>query len=71
LTQLLLFREGVDLHYWQTEDYEHYLPEQASTKDGKLLIKVEKRRVGDQDYVSAMLQTWNKFCFRGGYMEGK
>ncbi|KAI9596758.1 beta-glucan synthesis-associated [Syncephalis fuscata] len=61
--------EAMDLHYWQTEDYERYTPEQASTKDGKLRIKVENKKVGDQNYASAMLQTWNNFCFRGGYLE--
>ncbi|KAI9596759.1 beta-glucan synthesis-associated [Syncephalis fuscata] len=63
--------EGVDLHYWQTGDYEHYIPEQASTSNGSLRITIEKKKVGNQDYASAMLQTWNKFCFRGGYLEAR
>src|SRR5690606_38547204 len=63
--------EGVDLHYWQTGDYEHYVPEQATTKDGKLRITLEEKPTKGQRFASAMLQTWNNFCFRGGYLEAR
>ncbi|RKP08191.1 beta-glucan synthesis-associated [Thamnocephalis sphaerospora] len=61
--------EAVDLHYWQTGDYERYTPEQATTKNGTLRITVEQKDTKGQRYASAMLQTWNNFCFRGGYIE--
>jgi beta-glucanase (GH16 family) len=56
---------------WQTGDMEYYHPDQVTTKDGKLRITIERKQIGQQQYASAMIQTWNKFCFRGGYMEGE
>ncbi|RKP08189.1 beta-glucan synthesis-associated, partial [Thamnocephalis sphaerospora] len=61
--------EAVDLYYWQTGDMEYYHPDQVTTKDGSMQILVEKKRHGNQEYMSGMVQTWNKFCFRGGYIE--
>lgn len=28
-----------------------------------------KEQINDLDYMSGMLQSWNKFCFTGGYIE--
>ncbi|RKP08190.1 beta-glucan synthesis-associated [Thamnocephalis sphaerospora] len=63
--------EAVNLHYWQTGDYEHYHPDQVTTKNGSMQITIEKKRFGNQDYMSGMVQTWNNFCFRGGYLEAR
>ncbi|KAI8050410.1 beta-glucan synthesis-associated [Syncephalis plumigaleata] len=63
--------EALDLWNWQTGDMEYYHPDQATTKDGTLRITIEKKQIGQQRYASAMIQTWNKFCFRGGYLEAR
>jgi len=64
------FWEGVDLHYWGTNDLEWYDPAQATTKGGNLELRIEKvlnpADNHNMTYKSAMLQTWNKFCFTGG-----
>ncbi|KAF9525037.1 beta-glucan synthesis-associated protein KRE6 [Crepidotus variabilis] len=64
------FWEAVDLHYWGTNNLEWYDPIQVTTKNGKLQLRME---IVDNEadnhnlkYRSAMLQTWNKFCFTGG-----
>ncbi|CAE6456091.1 unnamed protein product [Rhizoctonia solani] len=53
------FWEAVDLNYWATRDLEWYDP-------GELFSHVANH---DLNYRSAMLQTWNKFCFTNGYIE--
>ncbi|KAH7885927.1 glycoside hydrolase family 16 protein [Phlebopus sp. FC_14] len=58
--------EAVDLHYWQTNDLEWYYPDQVTTKNGALEITIQQRSMNNLDYTSAMLSTWNKFCFTGG-----
>ncbi|KAH7104836.1 beta-glucan synthesis-associated [Auriculariales sp. MPI-PUGE-AT-0066] len=67
------FWEAVDLWYGVTQDLEWYDPHQATTGDGKLRIKLEKvqdpKSNHDLELKSAMLQTWNKFCFTSGYIE--
>ena len=66
--------EAVDLWYGVTQNLEWYDPHQVTTGDGKLRIKLEK--VADPstnhnlDLKSAMIQSWNKFCFTSGYVEG-
>lgn len=65
--------EAVDLHYWGTNDLEWYDPGQVTTQGGALRIKIEE--VADPTnnhnlkYRSAMIQSWNKFCFTGGLIE--
>ncbi|KAH6912592.1 beta-glucan synthesis-associated protein KRE6 [Coprinopsis sp. MPI-PUGE-AT-0042] len=65
--------EAVDLHYWGTNDLEWYDPKQATTKGGFLELTLDM--VDDpldnhnMTFRSAMLQTWNKFCFTGGLIE--
>lgn len=67
----IMNREAVDLHYWATSDYEWYSPDQVTTVEpGYLQITMEKRRTHNLDYVSGMLQSWDKICFTGGIMEG-
>ncbi|KAF9007051.1 glycoside hydrolase family 16 protein [Cyathus striatus] len=64
--------EAVDLHYWATQNLEWYDPSHATTQGGALKIVVDKANPDDNhglSYRSAMLQTWNKFCFTGGILE--
>ena len=67
------FWEAADLWYGSTGDEEWYDPKQVTTRDGYLSIVMEE--VGDVtqnhglQYVSGMLQAWNKFCFTSGYVE--
>ncbi|BGP57188.1 hypothetical protein JCM8202v2_004828 [Rhodotorula sphaerocarpa] len=42
--------------YWEAVDF-HYV------------ITMTKEQINDLDYKSGMLQSWNKFCFTGGYIE--
>ncbi|EAU89504.2 glucosidase [Coprinopsis cinerea okayama7 len=65
--------EAVDLHYWGTNDLEWYDPAQVTTANGALQITIDE--VADPSlnhnmrYKSAMVQSWNKFCFTGGLIE--
>ncbi|KAJ7155157.1 glycoside hydrolase family 16 protein [Mycena filopes] len=64
--------EAANLHYWQTGDLEWYDPSAVTTKDGALEITLSKvddisTNYGLQ-YRSAMISTWNKFCFTGGIL---
>ncbi|KAL5483653.1 hypothetical protein ACEPAI_8886 [Sanghuangporus weigelae] len=65
--------EAVDLWYWATADLEWYDPRNAFTRGGNLVLLVEQvtdlaENHGLQ-FRSAMVQSWNKFCFSKGYME--
>ena len=61
--------EAVDLHYWPTGDVEWYDPGQITTEGGKLVITMERKPSHNLNFVSGMLQGWNKFCFTTGYVE--
>jgi beta-glucanase (GH16 family) len=72
--------EAVDLHYWQTNNLEWYSPEQVTTKNGKLVITLDNVETnglayrGGSEYqnsteLTAVIQTWNRFCFTSGYVE--
>ncbi|GAA5943225.1 uncharacterized protein JCM15063_005298 [Sporobolomyces koalae] len=63
------FWEAVDLHYWQTTDLEWYDPDAITTKDGNLEITMTQEPWNNLNFRSGMLQSWNKFCFTGGYLE--
>ncbi|GAA5935488.1 SKN1/KRE6 family beta-glucan synthesis-associated protein [Sporobolomyces koalae] len=63
------FWEAVDLHYWATVDFEWYDPDAITTKDGNLEITMTQEPIHDLNFRSGMLQSWNKFCFTGGYIE--
>ncbi|KAF8584647.1 glycoside hydrolase family 16 protein [Ramaria rubella] len=66
------FWEAVDLWYGATEDLEWYDPGQATTTNGSLRLRLEAADPASNhglNYKSAMLQSWNKFCFTGGYIE--
>lgn len=64
------FWEGVDLWYGATEDLEWYTPDMITTANGSLVITLEHYPNHQLNYRSGMLQSWNKFCFTGGYIEG-
>lgn len=66
------FWEAVDLYYWATSDLQWYDPDQVTTADGYLRIKVEQIDPSINHNLglkSGMLQSWNKFCFTNGYIE--
>lgn len=61
--------QGVDLWYGVTQDLEWYDPDAISTANGTLNIRFDAFQNHDLNYRSGMLQSWNKLCFQGGYME--
>lgn len=61
--------EAVDLHYWPTGDVEWYDPGHITTANGKLVITMERKQWRNLNFVSGMLQSWNKLCFTTGYVE--
>ncbi|KAG1867668.1 beta-glucan synthesis-associated [Suillus subluteus] len=63
------FWEAVNIWYWSTEDQEWYDPAQITTSNGYLSIVMDQIPENDLPYRSGMLQSWNKFCFTGGYIE--
>ncbi|GAA95842.1 glycoside hydrolase family 16 protein [Mixia osmundae IAM 14324] len=63
------FWEAVDLHYWPTGDYEWYDPDAVTTAGGYLQITMTQQSIHDLAFRSGMIQSWNKFCFTGGYIE--
>ncbi|KAI9500235.1 hypothetical protein GGI25_001170 [Coemansia spiralis] len=64
--------EAVDLWYWPTRDMEWYDPHHATTAGGNLVITLEKNEShSGLPYTSSMLQSWNKRCFQGGYLEAR
>ena len=63
------FWEGGNFYYKATFDYEWYTPEAMVTKDGKLFITMDQYNEHNTHFRSGMLQSWNKFCFQGGYIE--
>ncbi|KAK4685737.1 beta-glucan synthesis-associated protein KRE6, partial [Tremellales sp. Uapishka_1] len=58
-----------DMHYWSTNNLEWYDPRSIITKGGALTITLNKTRVHDLNYQGGMMNTWNRFCFTGGYVE--
>ncbi|PLW33067.1 hypothetical protein PCANC_22998 [Puccinia coronata f. sp. avenae] len=63
------FWEAVDLHYWQTTNFEWYDPDAVTTKGGSLVIQIDQENTHNLRARSGMIQTWNKFCFTEGYIE--
>ncbi|KAH8924045.1 glycoside hydrolase family 16 protein [Atractiella rhizophila] len=63
------FFEAVDLHYWATADLEWYHPDAVRTRNGKMEITMSQEPINGLNWKSGMVQTWNKFCFTGGYIE--
>jgi beta-glucanase (GH16 family) len=67
--QRLTDKQAVDLHYWQTNNLEWYEPRRITTVDGHLRVTLDKFPSHGLDYEGGMIQTWNRFCFTGGYIE--
>lgn len=63
------FWEAVNLTYWATNDTEWYDPSQVYTANGSLHVRIDNVPLNGMQYRSGMLQSWNKFCFTGGYIE--
>lgn len=61
--------QAVDLWYGVTQDLEWYDPDAATTQGGTLNLRFEPFQNHGLNYRSAMLQSWNKLCFKGGLME--
>ncbi|KAL6451113.1 KRE6 Beta-glucan synthesis-associated protein KRE6 [Candida maltosa Xu316] len=57
------FFTAVDLYYSATHDLEYYLPQMVTTNNGSLEITFDHGNYSNLDYVSGMLQSWNKLCF--------
>ncbi|KAF7304956.1 Glycoside hydrolase family 16 protein [Mycena kentingensis (nom. inval.)] len=60
---------AVDFHYWPTGDFEWYDPGAITTKNGKLVITMTEKINHNLNFMSGMLQSWNKVCFTNGYVE--
>ncbi|EKM59285.1 glycoside hydrolase family 16 protein [Phanerochaete carnosa HHB-10118-sp] len=63
--------EAVDLHYWETNNLEWYDPASVTTQGGSLMITLMEKETHNLNYQGAMITSWNKFCFTGGYVEVK
>jgi hypothetical protein len=67
------FNPGVDPNWEAVElsdgDLVYYEPNQVYTANGSLHIRLENVSTNGANYLSGMLQSWNKFCFTSGYIE--
>ncbi|POY72512.1 hypothetical protein BMF94_4338 [Rhodotorula taiwanensis] len=61
--------EAVDLHYWATKDLEWYDPDAVVTEGGDMVITMTQEPWNGLNFRSGMVQSWNKMCFTGGYVE--
>ncbi|KAF2724138.1 glycoside hydrolase family 16 protein [Polychaeton citri CBS 116435] len=61
--------QGMDIWYGVTQDMEWYDPDAVTTKDGTLVLRFDAFQSHNLNYRSGMLQSWNKLCFKGGYLE--
>lgn len=66
---------AMDFYYHVTADLEYYDPSAATTAGGYLVLNLtqvpDPSLNHDLDYMSGMLQSWNKFCFTGGRIESE
>ena len=60
---------GVNIWYGVTADLEWYDPDAISTANGTLNIRFDAFKNHNLNFRSGMLQSWNKLCFTGGYVE--
>ena len=64
------FWQAYEGWYSGTNDYEYYSPDAINTTDdGYLQISFEERQTHNLNFRSGMLQSWNKMCFTGAYLE--
>lgn len=61
--------QGMDIWYGATQDLEWYDPDAITTQDGYLALRFDAFQNHNLNYRSGMLQSWNKLCFKGGYLE--
>lgn len=61
--------QAVDIWYGVTRDLEWYDPDAATTANGVLELRFDAFQNHNLNYRSGMLQSWNKLCFKGGYLE--
>jgi beta-glucanase (GH16 family) len=58
------FWEGVNLHYWQTNNLEWYDPKQITTRNGSVEFRLEKvddiTKNYNMSYSGGMMATWNR-----------
>lgn len=60
------FWEAVNLNYWGTNNYEWYDPAAVYTQNGALRIQLSEYEEHNLRFRGGMIQSWNKFCYRGG-----
>ncbi|KAK1092071.1 beta-glucan synthesis-associated protein [Friedmanniomyces endolithicus] len=58
-----------DFWYGATQDLEWYDPDAANTGDGTLQLQLDEFHSHNLNYRSAMLNSWNQICFKGGIFE--
>lgn len=63
------FWQAEDMHYWSTNNLEWYEPRRLTTEGGSLKVTLDKFASHGLNYEGGLMNTWNKFCFRGGYVE--
>lgn len=63
------FWEAVDIWYGATGDVEWYSPEAVNTTGGSMQITMTETVRHNLNFQSGMVQSWQKFCFQGGYIE--
>ena len=61
--------QGMDIWYGVTQDLEWYDPDAITTQDGYLALRFDAFQNHNLNYRSGMLQSWNKMCFKSGYLE--
>ncbi|CAK1356293.1 unnamed protein product [Cercospora beticola] len=61
--------QAMDFWYGVTMDLEWYDPDAVTTGNGTLNLKFDAFQNHNLNYRSGMLQSWNKLCFKGGYLE--
>lgn len=54
---------------WGNNELEYYKKENASVKDGYLIVQAKQERAGNQNYTSSRLTTQNKFNFKYGRVD--
>ena len=76
---------ALDKNDYTNNALHYYSPDNVRTENGDLIIKSEAKHVNfvgfnntigkdqmdSKNFKSAMLQTWNKFCFTGGIIEAE
>jgi len=66
---------AINSYNFNTGDFEAYVPDAITTKDGKLVITADVKKIAldpsgsPRAFSSGMMQSWNKTCFTGGILE--